>query len=100
MSDDQERDATPEEQAEFFISMGIETAIDDLRLALRMNDWSEATYEEKREGSDETETIDATGRSTLKVEEALSHFRVEFEDNCEPSAADVFTHTFISTLYK
>jgi hypothetical protein len=51
MSDDQERDATPEEQAEFFISMGIETAIDDLRIALRMNDWSEATHEAEREGA-------------------------------------------------
>ena len=79
MSDDDERDMTPEEQAEFFISMGIETAIDDLRLALRMNDWSEATYEEKREGSDETETIDATGRSTLKVEEALSNLELALE---------------------
>ena len=79
MSDDDERDATPEEQAEFHISMGIETAIDDLRLALSMNDWSEATYEEEREGSDETETIAATGRSTLKVEEALSNLELAAE---------------------
>ena len=35
-------------------------------------------------------------------DEETSHFTVEVEDNREPyhSAADVFVHTFISTLHK
>ena len=72
-NDDDERDMTHEEQAEFFISAGITSAIDDLTLALRMNDWSEASYEEKNEHDDDFITIEADGRSTLKVEEALAH---------------------------
>jgi hypothetical protein len=33
-------------------------------------------------------------------EEETYHFSVEVEDNREPSASDVFIHTFVSTLHK
>ncbi len=37
-----------------------------------------------------------------EVEDQTYHFTVEVEDNREPqaSAADVFVHTFVSTLHK
>ena len=36
----------------------------------------------------------------VEDEDETYHFSVEIEDNREPAAADVFIHTFISTIHK
>ena len=52
--------------------------------------------------SPSTEMTEKTLPTEDEAEDETYHFTVEVEDNREPqaSAADVFVHTFVSTLHK
>jgi len=67
---------TDEEQAEFLIRMGIETALEDIELAVRANDWEGPPYKFLVE---ETEEL---------AEDEEREYEIETEDQIEYDYAD------------